>query len=326
MAGRPILSGAELEYNQETGNQGRFTSRWKLLARGAPEPLETRALRNGDAATSQATWLDRVFRDSAAARVGISFQTVAPGISAHPVTTAGGSGVQRGRTEAVSESTYSISVTEIKPSRHAVHGIYSIEDDMRLPGMSDSIERDMRASIVDSVDLAIFNGDTGANENVADITGLRTAGIGETTLSQTNKVMADNTLAVLLAYVDGQYAAGMSDLNIVTSVGTNVLWYGTIHNSTVDNQTLAQFLMASGINWQARGGIDSNTANGDFGAYIGLNRGIDGSAVAAVWDAGQLVRDPYTKADSGEVKLTLNYLWGLAFPRTANFKRLKYVT
>ena len=74
---------------------------------------------------NQGSWLDRVFHDSAAMRVGISFRTVAPGVAAYPITTAGGAGVQRARTQAVAESTYTISVTELKPTRHAVHGIYS---------------------------------------------------------------------------------------------------------------------------------------------------------------------------------------------------------
>ena len=46
--------------------------------------------------------------------------------------------------------------------------------------------------------------------------------------------------------------------------------------------------MASGVSWTARGGIDANTANGDFGAYIGLSRGIEGAGIAAVWEQGQL--------------------------------------
>ena len=54
--------------------------------------------------------------------------------------------------------------------------------------------------------------------------------------------------------------------------------------------------------------------------------GIDGAGIAAVWEQGQLIRDPYSSAAKGEVLLTLNYLWQLAFPRTANFKRFKYVT
>ena len=323
MGGRPVLAGPEAEYNQERGiREGYFPM--EMLADGLPE---TRAARDGDSQTNQGTWLDRVFYDSAASRVGISFRTVAPGVASYPLTTAGGGGVQRARTQAVTESAYTFSITEMKPTRHAVHGIYSIEDDMRLPGMSDAIERDMRAGLVDSIDIACFKGDAGATGTDADIVGMQTAGITEATLTQANKVMADDTLAFFLAYVDGRYAASMSDLNIVASVGANTLWYSTIHAPTVDNQTIAQFLMASGVNWSARGDIDTATANGDFGAYIGLNRGIDGAGIAAVWDSGQLIRDNFgDHATKGEVALTVNYLWNLAFPRTANFKRLKFAT
>ena len=323
MAGRPVLAGPEAEYNVERGiREGYFPM--EMLADGLPE---TRAARDGDSQTNQGSWLDRVFYDSASSRVGISFRTVAPGVASYPITTAGGGGVQRARTQAVTESTYTISVTEMKPTRHAVHGIYSIEDDMRLPGMADAIERDMRAGLVDSIDLACFKGDSGASGTDADIVGMQTAAISEGTLTQTAKVMADDTLAHFLAYVDGRYAASMSDLNIVASVGANVLWYSTIHAATVDNQTVAQFLMASGVNWTARGDIDTATANGDFGAYIGLGRGMEGAGIAAVWDSGQLLRDPYgDHATKGEVALTLNYLWNLAFPRSDNFKRLKFVT
>ena len=321
MAGHGVTQGPEFEYNQALG-MGTDRFPMELLARG----LEDRAARDGDAATMQQTWIDRVFQGTAAASLGISFRNVAPGISAYPVTTAGGESVQRGRTEAVAESTYTFNVTEIKPTRNAVHGIYSIEDDARLPGMSEAIQRDMRAAMVEKIDRTVFLGDTGANENIADITGLTTAAIGETTVTQAQKVKGDELLKKFLAYVDGQYAAMLSDLSVVATVGSNVLWYGTIHNTVASNQTVAQFLMENGVNWTVRGGIESNTANDDFGAFIGLNRGMDGAGVAAVWDQGQLITDPYTSADKGEVKLTLNYLWGIQYPRTANFKRLKYVT
>ena len=73
-----------------------------------------------------------------------------------------------------------------------------------------------------------------------------------------------------------QYAASLADVRVVSSVGANVLWYGTVHAATVDNETVAQFLMRSGMAWTVRGGIDTNTANNDFGAYVGpqsWNRG-----------------------------------------------------
>ena len=321
MAGRPVLAGPEAEYNAERGiREGYFPM--DMLADGLPE---TRAARDGDSQTNQGSWLDRVFFDSAAMRAGISFRTVAPGVASYPITTAGGGGVQRARTQAVTETTYTVAVTELKPTRHAVHGIYSIEDDMRLPGMADAIERDMRAGLVDSVDLACFNGDDSATGTDSDIVGMQTASITETTLTQAEKILAFDTIEEFADLIDGRYAASMGDLNIVASVGANKVWLSTQANSN-RNETMAQIMMGNGLTWTTRGGIDANSAAGDFGAYIGLNRGIDGSAIAAVWDSGQLIRDPYgDHATKGEVALTLNYLWNLKFPRTANFKRLKFV-
>ena len=322
MGGHGVTNGPELELNQHLKIQDGYFP-MELLA-GKLEAPETRAIIAGDAETSQGTWLDRVFHGTAAERVGISFRPVSPGIAAYPVTTAGGAPQQRGRTQAASARTYTVAVTEIKPARRAVHGLYSVEDDARLPGLSAAIERDMRAAMTESVDLAVFKGDTGANEDTADVTGMQTAAITEATLTQANKVKADEVLKFFLEYVDGKYAASLGDVRIVTSVGANVLWHGSIHNSTADNQTIAQFLMAFGLGWTARGGIDTATASGDFGAYIGLARGIEGAGIAAVWEQGQLISDPYSGADTGEIQLTLNYLFQLAFPRTANFKRLKF--
>ena len=85
--GRGIAGGAELEYNQALGVPGdRFPMRL----------LEDRAKIDGDAASGQRPWVDRVFGESAAARVGVGFQSVAPGIVSVPVTTAGAAGAQRG--------------------------------------------------------------------------------------------------------------------------------------------------------------------------------------------------------------------------------------
>ena len=100
----------------------------------------------------------------------------------------------------------------------------------------------------------------------------------------------------------------------------------TVVNSAADNQTLAQFLMASGINWSVGGGIETNTTNNKFGAFIGRGRGLVGAAVAPVWDAGELIRDPYSGAADGEVALTLCYLWNFGVPRPTNLARIKFVS
>ena len=90
---------------------------------------------------SQATWLDYLFAGTAADRVGVSFRPVASGTHTIPTFSAAPSGVQRGRTEAVAEGTYTLAVSEMTPKRNAVYGIYSVEDESRLAGMSDSMVR-----------------------------------------------------------------------------------------------------------------------------------------------------------------------------------------
>ena len=276
MAGTGVTSGAEAELNAHVGvPENMFPL--DLLA----PAIEVRALRDGDADVMARSWVDRVFADSAAMRLGINFESVPPGVTAHPVLTAGGSGEQRGRTQAAGEATYSFTVSELKPTRNAVHGIYSVEDHARVPGLSDAILRDMRAGIVEKVDRTIFRGDATANEDTADIAGLETLTIGEETITQTNKVKGDETLKAFLSFVDGIYATSLSDLSVVAAEGANTLWYSTIHNSAADNETIARFLTAAGLSWMVRGHIESNTANGDFGAFVGLARGMGRSGCCA---------------------------------------------
>ena len=311
------VDGAELEWNQHLGMQSHQFP-LALLSR------EVRAKRDGDAEATQATWLDRLLDGTAAERIGISFSPVAPGVAAYPVVTAGGGATQRGRTEAVGESTYTVAVTEVKPGRAAIHGVYSVEDNARLPGLADAITRDMGAAMAESIDRKVFTGDSSGNEN--DIVGLDTAAIAETTITQTNKVKADKTLEVFVDLLDGQHAQSLGDVRVVATEGASQLWYKTIAVAAVSNQTIAAFLQENGITWGMRGRIETNTANGDFGAFMGLSRGLEGAARVAVWDAGELIRDPYSGAVKGEVQLTLNYLWGFKIPRTSNFKRMKFVS
>ena len=311
--------GAAKEYNQALGIAGnRFPL--ALLA-----PAEERAVTGVDTVTMPTRWLDRLFAGSAAQAVGVTMETVPAGVSSHPVTTAGASAAQRGKTEAATDATWTIGVTEMKPKRNAVRLEFSIEDTARIPGLEAALTRDLRMALMEGIDRSTFLGDSGASGTDSDIVGLNTAaGLTEVEISQTNKILGPGTLAAFTGLVDGIHANGLGDLLTVTSVGAWRLWEDTIFNSTADNMTLAAFLRGAGLSWMARGQIDADTADGDFGAFIGRAKGIEGAAVAAVWEAGELIRDPYSSAAGGEVALTLCYLWDFALPRAANFARVVY--
>ena len=312
--------GAELEYNAALGIAGnRFPL--ELLA----PPVEVRATSDTDTQTTPRRWIDRLFAGTAAERVGVTMQSVPAGVASFPLTTAGAGAAQRGRTEAADDAAWTVGVSELKPTRNAVRLVFSIEDAARIPGLESALTRDLRAALVEGVDRAIFLGDDGANENGADITGLQTAaGLTEQTIKQADKVKGPETLTAFTGLVDGKHAMGLGDLRAVASVGAWRLWESTIINSAADNMTLAAFLRTAGLSWSARGEIETATTNGKFGAFVGLGRGIEGAGVAAVWEAGELIRDPYSGAAKGEVALTLSYLWNFGLARASNFARIKF--
>ena len=181
---------------------------------------------------------------------------------------------------------------------------------------------------MDAVDLAVFEGDSGADENVADIVGLQTfSGVAEETIKQADKVKGSKVLEAFAELIDGKHATMGSDLRVVLSVGAQRLWMSTLANTgTSVDTTIAEFLRRAGIEMSSRGGIDTDTGNGKFGAFIGRGRGLEGAGVAAVWSDGMLIVDPYSSAKTGEIQLSMNTFWNFGLPRPSNFARLKFVT
>ena len=125
---------------------------------------------------------------------------------------------QRGRTQASVDATITATVTEIKPTRSSQSPptCYSIEDNARLPGFAEAIGRDLSGAMTEKIDRTIFVGDDGATPNSADITGFTTlTGVGELTLTQAEKVKADEVLKELAGLIDGKHAASLDDVRIV---------------------------------------------------------------------------------------------------------------
>ena len=318
------VDGAELEFNQAL-KIGAHRFPLELLAPVAP--VEERATTDTDTVTRPVRWLDRLFSMAAASRVGVTFESVEPGAASYPVITAGASGAQRGRTEDAAIAVWTVGVTELKPTRNAVHAVFSREDDLRNPGLQDALTRDLRMALMDAVDLAVFEGDSTANENTADITGLETAAnVVEEEITQAKKIKGSDVMSAFAALIDGKHATMGSELRTVLSVGAQRLWMSTLANTgaAVDT-TIAEFLRRAGIELSSRGGIDTATTAGKFGAFIGRGRGIEGAGVAAIWSDGMLLVDPWSAARSGEIQLSMNTFWNFGLPRPANFARLKFV-
>ena len=323
---------AALEMRAVAGAEGEFNAALKIGAGAFPmrllaPPAEERATTGTDIATRPRRWIDRLFAGTAAASVGVTMESVEAGAASYPVTTGGADAAQRAKAQAAGDAAWSVGVTEIKPTRNSVRAVFTLEDAARIPGLEEALRRDLDMALTEGVDRAVFLGDAGATGTDADITGLvAAANVVEKTITQGNKIKGAGTLQAFAELIDGKAAMQPSDLRTVMAVGANTLWSHTLANTgaAVDT-TIAEFLRRFGMSWLTRGDIETATAADDFGALVGLARGIEGAAVMAMWDSGQLIRDPYTKAGSGEVALTLSYLWGFALPRATNFARIKFV-
>ena len=139
--------GAEAEYLASLempalGRNGGTAFPLELLA--PPEQrqahTEDRATTNVDIMTTPRTWLDRLFAETAAMRLGVNMESVPAGSASYPVTTAGASAAQRQRsTDAAADAAWDISVVELKPKRNAVRLLFSIEDAARIPGLESAL-------------------------------------------------------------------------------------------------------------------------------------------------------------------------------------------
>ena len=188
------LDGAALEFNQALGLRATGAFPLELLA---PE-VETRATTNVNSQVTQRPWLDRLFSDTAAMRLGITFESVPAGAASFPLVKTGPSAAQRGRKEAAVDAPWTVGVKDLKPTRNAVRVVFSEEDAMRLPGLEEALRRDLAMALTEGTDRVIFVGDTTANENAGDIAGLTTlADVVEKEITQTNKVKGPETLTAI---------------------------------------------------------------------------------------------------------------------------------
>ena len=331
-------AGASAEYREslgipETGRGGGIAIPLELLA---PAPAdEERTETDADTVATAASWLGRIFADAQSTFAGVTRRPVGMGVATFPVQATGPTPAQRARGEAIAAGGLSWTTTssELKPKRMAVGASFESADALRLPGLEDQLVRDLRAAMVQQSDLALFVGDSGADGTDADLPGFwgQTAfdasGSRRSDLTQAQKILAANWLSTLAGYLDGEAAAAPEDVRLTLAVGAAQVVYGTFGlASNRTEQTIAQILRAQGYQLMTRGGIEGSSADGDDGAVVSLTRGIEGSWVHAVWEAGELVRDVYSDARSGGVRVTLSMFHDAALLRPANFRAIGFVT
>ena len=249
-----------------------------------------------------------------AGHLGLSPRGVGSGVAAYPIITSGAGSAEVAKDTAATASTFAVGSSDLKPKRHVSFIKFNQEDAHRLGSEYEyALRNDMSDAIMSGLDNEVLKA-------------IRTDGdVGESALTQENKVKIEKVLEILAGKVDGQYAWGADDIRTVLSKGAYALWMATDSQATGDWQSMERVVREAGFNFRV-GGFEAATTNGKFGAYATLGQKLPESYAWPVWQSAQVVVDSYSEAESGVVRLIVTTFWNFAVIRAGNFFRVKFTT
>jgi HK97 family phage major capsid protein len=317
------LSGATAEVVQELRNSGGYRGcpvpyealeqrAGETTAGGVPDPVQTRPI------------IDRLFPDSVAGRMGAQMVNVGVGELEYPVTTsnvtAGWAASETG--DVTGPSAYTTTDRPLKPDQTLGVQMKLTRRTMKsAQGIEAAVRRDMRGAIAQAMDAAVFQGSGASGEPLGVVAGAGTYGITETAIDAAATWAAFRS--AVTTFLTGNAASGPGGVRVLIRPE---VWDG------MDGQV---FDAGSGITE-----FDRLTAN--VGAVVMTSNGLaapSGSPAAsksllstsvggqapifvATWGAVDMIRDPYSDAASGGVRLTGLVTMDVTVSRTAQLQVL----
>ena len=270
--------------------------RRNTIAAGTPNPLQTMPI------------IDRLFPDSVAARMGVQMISIDAGLTEWPVTTSAiTAGWQTTESGSVSGPTAFTTVDKaLAPNNTLGIRMAITRKALKQTGaaLEEAVRRDMNGAIAAAMDRAIFLGAGASGEPLGVIPGIATYGITSTAIA------AGATWAAFRAAVTrfmAANAAGSPDavkLLIRPEVWAkmdNTLIAGTAVSEwdrMLANIPLANIAMTTNGLAVPTGSPIACTA------LLATNAGGIAPAFVGVWGAVDLIRDPFSDAASGGLRLT----------------------
>jgi hypothetical protein len=290
---------------QELRSQGGY--------RGIPVPWEALEQRAGETVASgtpdpmrTAPIIDRLFASSVAAQMGASMINIGVGEMEYPVTTSSVSaGWANGETANVpGPSAYTTLDRPLKPD-------YNLGIQMRITrktlkqsgaGLEQAVRRDMNGAISEALDKAVFQGSGAAGEPTGLLAGAAAWGITETAVDAEASYAAFRAAAV--RFMTANAANGTDDVRLLlrpeifdgmdadlisgTAVSEWDRLVAKIGKVVLSSNALA---VPTGTP-PASVGVMTTSVGGVAPIFVGT------------WGAVDLVRDPYSDAQSGGLRLT----------------------
>ena len=300
------LSGATAEVVQEMRAHGSF--------RGMPVPWQALERRAGETVASGVfdpkqvrPVIDRLFPDSVAARMGAQMVSIDTGLVEYPLTTSSvTAGWADGETANVAGPTvFATTERALSPDHNIGIQVKLTRKSLKQSGdaLEAAVRRDINGTMQAVLDAATFNG-TGANgQPLGVIAGQSTYGYGTTAVS------ADASAAAFRAVAATFIGANAANSPAAVKVLLHPSTWNFMDTELISGTAVSQWDLHL-KNFPAANNVLSNLATLTAGtpdtsvALLTTSAGGIAPIVVGLWGGIDMIRDPYSDAQSGMLRLT----------------------
>ncbi|WP_397544223.1 phage major capsid protein [Roseovarius salis] len=320
------IDGETAEIVQELRSQGAYQGipvPWQALERragetiasGTPDPMQTRPI------------IDRLFPQSVASRMGGQMVNIGQGELEYPVATSGASvGWQASETgDVASPSAYATTDKPLAPDNTLGVQMKITRKTLKQSGaaLEQAVRRDMNGAIAQEMDRAAFLGAGSSGEPLGVIAGASTYGITETAVDAAAAWSAFRSAVVRFMTAN---AAGSPDA--VRLLIRPEVW-DAMDGTYIDTGTgvtewdrLTRNIPAGNVAMSPNALADPTGSPAASNALLTTNAGGVSPFFVATWGAVDLIRDPYTDAASGGLRLTALATMDITVARAAQLEVL----
>jgi HK97 family phage major capsid protein len=297
------LTGRTLEVVQELRSAGGYRGmpvplmaleRRNTIASGTPNPLETRPI------------IDRIFPDSVAARMGAQMIAIPSGLTEWPVTTSAVTAAWQ-----ATESGNVAGPTAYTTTDKALAPNNTLGIQMRISrkamlqtgtALEDAVRRDMNGAIQQALDQAIFLGTGASGQPLGVIAGAGTYGITSTAVAAAATWSAFR--AAVTSFLTGNAAGSPDAVKLLIRPEVWSKLDATLISGTAVSEwdRLTANIPAANIAMTANALAAPSATNTN--ALLTTATGGVAPIFVGIWGAVDLIRDPFTDAQSGGLRLT----------------------